>query len=393
MIYSKHHSVEPEKSTSTLILAGVGSGKSDWIKSNLLQMDENFIVVDPGGEYAKTVGNALKEHGYKVQVLNLEHPEKGVHYNPFSYDFEDSRVQNMVDTLLKNVKDEKDDGYFYNAERMLLSSIMAYVLEFGKEKKWDNIRDFIHLVETLTAPEKEDGFFRLMERASEDSIAKRYFDSFHEYVGEKTQRQVLVASVADMQGLFSEDMQDCMMQDDLCLDQYSEEKTALFLVTNPMKKKNTVVLSMFFCQLFTLLSKESEKWKYPVHCIMDDFMNCGVIPDLDDAITYSGNRFHLSILLQGTEQMNERYNGMSNQYLNSFDTCLLLGVTDEGSISYLSKRFHLPADALKQLKKNQCIFMQHDWKNPKTDKKYKYKRHPAYKKTADYKSEYLFDLE
>lgn len=393
MIYSKHHSVEPEKSTSTLILAGAGSGKSDWIKSNLLQMDENFIVVDPCGEYVKTVGNALKEHGYKVQVLNLDHPEKGVYYNPFSYDFEDSRVQNMVDTLLKNVKDEKDDGYFYNAERMLLSSVMAYVLEFGKEQKWDNIRDFIHLVETLTDPEKEDGFFRLMEQASEDSIAKRYFDSFREYVGEKTQRQVLVASIADMQGLFSEDMLSCMMQDDLHLDQYSEEKTALFLVTNPVKKKNTVVLSMFFCQLFSLLSKESEKWKYPVHCIMDDFMNCGVIPDLDDAITYSGNRFHLSILLQGTEQMNERYNGMSNQYLNSFDTCLLLGVTDEGSISYLSKRFHLPADALKQLKKNQCIFMQHDWKNPKTDKKYKYKRHPAYKKTADYKSEFLFDLE
>lgn len=393
MIYSKHHSVEPEKSTSTLILAGAGSGKSDWIKSNLLQMDENFIVVDPCGEYVKTVGNALKEHGYKVRVLNLDHPEKGVYYNPFSYDFEDSRVQNMVDTLLKNVKDEKDDGYFYNAERMLLSSVMAYVLEFGKEQKWDNIRDFIHLVETLTDPEKEDGFFRLMEQASEDSIAKRYFDSFREYVGEKTQRQVLVASIADMQGLFSEDMLSCMMQDDLHLDQYSEKKTALFLVTNPVKKKNTVVLSMFFCQLFSLLSKESEKWKYPVHCIMDDFMNCGVIPDLDDAITYSGNRFHLSILLQGTEQMNERYNGMSDQYLNSFDTCLLLGVTDEGSISYLSKRFHLPADALKQLKKNQCIFMQHDWKNPKTDKKYKYKRHPAYKKTADYKSEFLFDLE
>ena len=48
MIYSKHHSMEPEKSSSALILAGAGSGKSDWIKSNLLQMDENFIVVDPG---------------------------------------------------------------------------------------------------------------------------------------------------------------------------------------------------------------------------------------------------------------------------------------------------------------------------------------------------------
>ena len=92
MIYSKHHLVEPGKSTSTLVLAKAGSGKSDWIKSNLLQMDENFIVVDPGGKYVQMVGNALKEHGYKIQVLNLDHPQKGVHYNPFSYDFEDSRI-------------------------------------------------------------------------------------------------------------------------------------------------------------------------------------------------------------------------------------------------------------------------------------------------------------
>lgn len=392
MIYSKHHLVEPGKSTSTLVLAKAGSGKSDWIKSNLLQMDENFIVVDPGGKYVQMVGNALKEHGYKVQVLNLEQPEKGVHYNPFSYDFEDSRVQNMVDAILKNVKNKKDDGYFYNAERTILSSVMAYVLEFGKEQKCDNMRDFIHLIETLTEPEKDGSFFRLIEDASEDSIAKRYFDSFQEYVGDKIKKSVLVASAADMQGLLTEDMLDCMMQDDLHLDQWSEEKTALFLVTNPLKKKNNVVLSMFFCQLLSLLQKESEKWNYPVHCIMDNFMDCGVIPNLDDAITYSGDRFHLSLILQEIEQIKERYNGMSDQYLNSFDNCLLLGSLDKKNISYFSKRFHLPADTLKQLKKNQCIIMQHDWKRSETDKKYKYKRHPLYKKTADYKLEFLFDL-
>ena len=103
MIYSKHYAVVPEKSTSALIAAGTGTGKADWIKTNLLQMDENFIVVDPNGDYVKTVGNALKENGYKVQVLNLKEPKKGVHYNPFAYDFEDSRVQNLVDAILKNV--------------------------------------------------------------------------------------------------------------------------------------------------------------------------------------------------------------------------------------------------------------------------------------------------
>ena len=112
MIYSKHHVMEPGKATSTLLLAGSGSGKSDWIKSNLLQMDENFIVVDPGGEYVKTVGKALKEHGYKIQVLNLDHPDRGAHYNPFSFDFENSRIQNLVDSFLKNIKDEKEDFCF-----------------------------------------------------------------------------------------------------------------------------------------------------------------------------------------------------------------------------------------------------------------------------------------
>lgn len=98
-------------------------------------------------------------------------------------------------------------------------------------------------------------------------------------------------------------------------------------------------------------------------------MNCGVIRNLNDAIAYSGDRFHLSLILQGTGQMKERYNGMSNQYLNSFDDCLFLGATDEESISYLSKRFHLPVDTLKQLKKNQCIFLHRTWKKPETDKK------------------------
>lgn len=44
MIYSKHYAVVPEKSTSALIAAGTGTGKADWIKTNLLQMDENFII-------------------------------------------------------------------------------------------------------------------------------------------------------------------------------------------------------------------------------------------------------------------------------------------------------------------------------------------------------------
>lgn len=393
MIYSKHYAVVPEKSTSALIAAGIGTGKADWIKTNLLQMDENFIVVDSNGDYVKTVGNALKENGYKVQVLNLKEPKKGVHYNPFAYDFEDSRVQNLVDAILKNVKNEKDDGYFYNAERTLLSSVMAYILEFGKEQKWDNMLDFIHLVETLTEPEKDNGFFRLMEDASEDSIAKRYLDSFQEYVGDKTKKSVLLSSVVDMQDLFTEEMLVCMNQDELCLDQWSEEKTALFLVTHPMEKKNNTLLSIFFCQLFSLLSKESEKWKYPVHCIMDEFMSCGVIPNLDDAIAYHGDRFHLSLILQETGHMAERYNGMSSQYLNSFDDCLYFGVSDDSSLSYFSERFHLPIKSLKRLKKNRCILLQSDWKNAIRDKRYKYKKSPAYKKTADYKATFLYDIE
>lgn len=72
-----------------------------------------------------------------------------------------------------------------------------------------------------------------------------------------------------------------------------------------------------------------------------------------------------------------------------FDDCLYFGVSDDSSLSYFSERFHLPIKSLKRLKKNRCILLQSDWKNAIRDKRYKYKKSPAYKKTADYKAAFF----
>lgn len=393
MIYSKHHRLIPKESSSTLVLAGAGSGVSNWVKSNLLQADENFIVMDPNGEYVKATGNFLKESGYIVQTLNLISPEKGSHYNPFVYECSDSRIQNIVDAILKNTKEQREDGYFNDAERKLLCAIMACFLE--TESNTDNLtmQNFVQFVETLSAPAKEDGFFKRIENVEEDSISKRYYDAFQEYVSDKIKDAVCISCLVDVQNLFTESMLKCMEKDELHLDEWKDEKKALFIITHPVEQKNTSVLPILFSQLFDFLSSEVNSWKHSLHCIMDEFRSCGVIPNINNALLYEGEGFHVTCILQELSQMEECYKVMSSQYLNSFKNYLLLGKPKEDEFPYFIKRLHTPVNNLETLKKKQCLLMLKGWKKPDKDKAFNYKRHSAYKKTGDRKASQLYSID
>lgn len=226
--------------------------KKDWTS-----LEDNYVIVDPDEKYIETVSKLLKKNGYKVQVLNLKEPKKSVHYNPFVYEFNAMKIQHMVDALLENTKSKKDADFFYEAEKMLLSSIMAYVLEYGKEKKWNNMWDFINLVETLTVPEGKEGFLYLIEKTPEESIAKQYFDSFQNKV-KGAKKSVILASVLDTMKLFTDDMLSCMEYDELCLSQWEEEKRAIFILFSQNERKNSVVVPLLLCQLSDFLENRKE---------------------------------------------------------------------------------------------------------------------------------------
>lgn len=55
-----------------IVVGGSGAGKSfRKIKVDIMQMFGSYVVTDPKGELYRDTAKFLKEHGYKVRVLNL----------------------------------------------------------------------------------------------------------------------------------------------------------------------------------------------------------------------------------------------------------------------------------------------------------------------------------
>ena len=65
------------------IVGRPGTGKSKFfLEPNILNATGSFVATDPKGElYDKTAGY-LRDHGYKIKVLNLVRPQYSDGYNP-----------------------------------------------------------------------------------------------------------------------------------------------------------------------------------------------------------------------------------------------------------------------------------------------------------------------
>ncbi|MDO4976714.1 MAG: type IV secretory system conjugative DNA transfer family protein [Eubacteriales bacterium] len=97
------------RNNNILIIGGSGTGKSfGFIKPNILQMNASFVCTDPAGELVRSMGNVLKENGYKIKIFNIVDMKHSNTYNPFNYIREESDVLNMVDCFIQNTTNTID---------------------------------------------------------------------------------------------------------------------------------------------------------------------------------------------------------------------------------------------------------------------------------------------
>ena len=76
------------------------------------------------------VGNALKEGGYNIKVVNTINFAKSMHYNPFSYIRSEKDILKFVNALIANTKGEGSQGgedFWVKAERLYYSALIGYI--------------------------------------------------------------------------------------------------------------------------------------------------------------------------------------------------------------------------------------------------------------------------
>ena len=219
-----------------------------------------------------------------------------------------------------------------------------------------------------------------------------------------------------------------METDELELDTLGDEKTALFVILSDTDSTFNFVAALMYSQLFNLLCDKADDFyggRLPVHVrlILDEFANCGQIPNFDKLIaTIRSREISASIILQSQSQLKTIYKDAADTITGNCDSTLFLGGKEKSTLKEISELLGketidlsnqsenrgsqtsyglsyqklgkelMSQDELAVMDGGKCIYMLRGVR-PFLSEKYDLTKHPNYKYTADADPKNRFDME
>lgn len=247
-----------------LTIGGSGTGKSRFfVGPNILQANTNFIVTDPKGELLKKYGKYLEDEGYKVFVYNIADMGTSNHFNPFCYLKDEEDVATMVDIVLKNTSDTKDqksqkDPFWDAAMSLLLTAISAYLWQTPEETKtWSRVIELVRAGRTIDPeiPSELDRIFSHLAKDPEhkDDFCVSQYQDFLACGNGKTRDNVLVTCTARLRHFDLPKIKSLTAYDDMDFENFASEKRALFVIIPSYKTTFNFIVSLMYSQLFSTL--------------------------------------------------------------------------------------------------------------------------------------------
>ncbi len=360
---------------NVLVLGSAGAGKTKlYVKPNILQRNCSYVVTDKAGLLYNELNSLFKSSGYTVKVINSLDPERSDYYNPFVYIQDEADITDTVNSLLAG---DNSDVITLSEKKMLLESLISYVKSFTDEGN----RNFKMVKQMLT--EMEYGGFgdngdnwkikpaddldrRFLEVDSTNPehpcLAK--YDNFRIMVGsDKTEIRdsvlkivnAITAGVVDRSG----DL------DSVELDKLGDSKRILFLI-RPNTGVNAEFPALVYSQIFNMLFKKAQRQPlyYPVHCMMSDFVDNGIIFDFP-RILMAGKRYDVScsLIMRSINDLR----GMYKDYQNIIKNCSMqvyMGSKERDTMEYVAQQVNetkskiagsLYTEMLNEMEDDECV--------------------------------------
>ena len=424
------------RNKNVLVVGGSGSGKTRfWLKPNLLQCHNSYVITDPKGSIVVECGNALLKNGYKLKILNTINFSKSMHYNPFAYVHSEKDILKLVTTLMTNTKGEGSGGdpFWEKSERLLLTALIAY-LHYEAPVEEQNFATLLEMLNTMQVLEDDEEYqnpvdllFEELAKKKPNSFAGRQYKLYKLAAG-KTAKSILISCGARLAPFDIQELRDLTMYDELQLDTLGDKKTALFLIMSDTDSTFNFLISMVYTQLFNLLCDKADDvygGKLPVHvrCLIDECANIGQIPNLEKLVaTIRSREISACLVLQARSQLKAIYKDNADTIVGNMDSQIFLGGSEPTTLKDLSemlgketidafntsdtrgnspsygttfqKMGHelLSRDELAVLDGGKCI-LQLRGVRPFLSDKYDLTQHPNYKLTSDYDPKNTFDIE
>lgn len=151
-----------------LLIGSPGTGKSyAYVRTEIIQSivrGDSIVCTDPSGELQGTIALFAKNHGYKVQILNLLDPNYSDFWNclnevidPETERLDSGRLNTFVDIYLKNC-DGADDPFWFGASVNVLKATIGLTSWIREKNILDNFKTLYKKVSISLPKEKVDEY-------------------------------------------------------------------------------------------------------------------------------------------------------------------------------------------------------------------------------------------
>ena len=335
--------VDKRGNVNVLVVGGSGSGKSaSYSIPNAYQMLGSYVFTDPKGELYDRTAGYLREHGYKIKVLNLVHPQYSDGYNPLLHISSEIDVDVIANTIVKGQKTDGggSDPFWDDSAEMLLKALIYYLMATRPEEE-QNLASCAELVRAANTNGGSNLLTELMSQLPYDHPARMNYKSI-EIAPEKTYSSILSTLQSKLGKFDSKEIAELTSTDTIDFEQIGNEKTAVYVISSDTHTAYDFLLTIFFAQMIQQLYDYADNnggaLKVPTYFILDEFANIGKIPDFDKKISTSRSRkISFSVILQNLDQLEAIYDKSHETIIGNCDTHLFLGSNSQKTVEYFSK--------------------------------------------------------
>ena len=335
--------VDKRGNVNVLVVGGSGSGKSaSYSIPNAYQMLGSYVFTDPKGELYDRTAGYLREHGYKIKVLNLVHPQYSDGYNPLLHISSEIDVDVIANTIVKGQKSEGggSDPFWDDSAETLLKSLIYYLMATRPEEE-QNLASCAEMVRAANSNGGSNLLTELMGQLPYDHPARMNYKSI-EIAPEKTYSSILSTLQSKLGKFDSKEIAELTSTDTINFEEIGSEKTAVYVISSDTHGAYDFLLTIFFAQmiqqLYDFADNNGGKLKERTYFILDEFANIGRIPDFDKKISTSRSRgISFSVILQNLDQLEAIYEKANETIIGNCDTHVFLGSNSQKTVEYFSK--------------------------------------------------------
>jgi type IV secretion system protein VirD4 len=335
-----------------LIIGPSGAGKTrNYVKPNIMQCNESFIVTDTKNSLMGEMRPVLEENGYRIINIDFCDGKNSDGYNPFDFmgcerfKCNEQNVKKMA-RMISGAGDCGEDLFWDRSAELYIEFFISCLYE----KIPVSHPTPEHLVKVMSMMNGAN-FKKNMDNLSQhspNSFSTRTYEMIkNNEKAEKTAECIRMTVAEKINPLLFDGAYE-MYNNPNTVDfrEIATRKTAVFLNISDTDRSVDKMANIFYAQALSELCNFADKeckghrLPVPVRFIFDDFASNTVIPDFDKIISNIRSReIYASIIIQSLSQLESLYDhATAMTIVNNCDNCLYLGGQDVDTANYMSQK-------------------------------------------------------